>query len=222
MATGWARCPGLRFSAPTNLVSTTLPSAFLKSIWTAYEAVRSVLLVMLTSTASRPPSVFALGMPVMDTSDRAFPGPCTFFSSACACALARAVSAETDASNSEAAADSEEAAAEAEARAEPMIDRGGRAGRRRCATERRGVRRSGARGDGGGAVAATVRARRRARRRRSGWPGGPRSRGWPVRAGPPWVRLLMELVLFLPVRNPVCGPPSCSVPGSASAIGANP
>lgn len=81
MATGSARLPGSRSSAPTNRVSTTLPSESSKSICTAYEASRSVLFVMATSTASSPP-VCALGNPVMATSDVALPLPRTFFSSA--------------------------------------------------------------------------------------------------------------------------------------------
>jgi hypothetical protein len=144
-------------------------------------------------------------MPVMDTSDRAFPGPCTFFSSACACALARAVSAETDASNSEAAADSEEAAAEAEARAEPMIDEAAEARADGGVPLNDEVSGGVARGVTEAAplspplfvlhetsAAPQVRVARRATV----------ARLRPVRAGPPWVRLLMELVLFLPVRKP--------------------
>jgi hypothetical protein len=104
--------PGSRFSAPTNFVSTTFPDESAKSICTAYEALPSVLLVIVTSTASSPLVSF-LGRPFMPTSDTALPRPSTSFSAFSA--AARAASASTDASNSEARALAEEAAADAEA-----------------------------------------------------------------------------------------------------------
>jgi hypothetical protein len=113
--------PGARFSAPANLRSTTFPDESSKSTRTAYDALSSVLLVMVTRTADNP-LVTSLGKPLMLTSDTALPRPCTFSSAFSAAALVRAAAASTDASNCEARADAEEAAAEAEARAEAIAE----------------------------------------------------------------------------------------------------
>lgn len=81
----------------------------------------SVLLVMVTRTASSPP-VWERGLPIMETSDIALPCPLTFFSWLSAALLARSTSADTEASKEEAAAEADAAAAEALARADAAAD----------------------------------------------------------------------------------------------------